>query len=196
MIVKLTTENLKESGGTVMSIGSITEGQTLKRSGSSVIGTVDMPAGTILPFGGTVVPTGFLACDGSNVSRSTYATLYAAIGTTWGVGDNSTTFTVPDLRRRSPVGSGGSGTAQLANSVGSTGGAESVTLTTTEMPAHNHGGTTGDSGACLGGGAGAGSNDYSWWGWPNHNHSISSQGGGAAHNNYHPSAVVLFIIKT
>lgn len=55
------------------------------------------PAGTILPFGGTAAPTGFLLCDGSAVSRTTYATLFAVIGTTYGSGDGSTTFNLPQL---------------------------------------------------------------------------------------------------
>lgn len=57
-----------------------------------------VPTGTILPFAGADVPSYFLLCDGSAVSRTTYSTLFAIIGTTWGVGDNSTTFNIPDLR--------------------------------------------------------------------------------------------------
>lgn len=64
------------------------------------------PAGLIAPFGGTSAPTGWLACDGSAVSRTTYATLFAAISTTWGSGDGSTTFNVPDLRGAFLRGSG------------------------------------------------------------------------------------------
>lgn len=62
--------------------------------------------GTVQMFAGTSTPTGFLACDGSAVSRSTYAALFAVIGTTWGAGDGSTTFNVPDLRGRAPIGKG------------------------------------------------------------------------------------------
>lgn len=54
--------------------------------------------GTVVPLGGTTVPTGWLECDGSAVSRTTYANLFTAIGTTYGVGDGSTTFNLPDLR--------------------------------------------------------------------------------------------------
>ena len=56
--------------------------------------------GTIVPYGGTSAPTGFLACDGSAISRTTYADLFSAISTTWGTGDGSTTFNIPDLRNR------------------------------------------------------------------------------------------------
>jgi microcystin-dependent protein len=56
-----------------------------------------LPAGTILPFGGPSIPAGYLPCNGSGVSRSTYANLFLAIGTTWGSGDGSTTFNLPNL---------------------------------------------------------------------------------------------------
>jgi len=55
-------------------------------------------AGTVVPWGGSTAPTGWLECDGSAVSRTTYADLFTAIGTTYGVGDGSTTFNLPDLR--------------------------------------------------------------------------------------------------
>lgn len=56
-----------------------------------------MPAGVIVPFAGTTVPAGYLLCDGSAVSRTTYADLFAAIGTTYGAGDGNTTFNLPKL---------------------------------------------------------------------------------------------------
>ena len=59
-----------------------------------------VPAGTLLPFAGTVVPEGFLLCNGANVSRTDYANLFAAIGTKWGEGDGSTTFTLPNFNDR------------------------------------------------------------------------------------------------
>jgi microcystin-dependent protein len=57
-----------------------------------------VPPGSILPFGGTNVPSEFLLCDGTTVSRTTYARLYAAIGSAWGAGDGYNTFNLPDLR--------------------------------------------------------------------------------------------------
>lgn len=63
-------------------------------------------AGTIIAFGGATAPGGFLSCDGSAVSRTTYADLFTAISTTWGVGDGSTTFNLPDLRETALVGIG------------------------------------------------------------------------------------------
>lgn len=62
--------------------------------------------GTIISYGGTSAPTGFILCDGSAVSRSTYSALFQAISTTWGVGDGTTTFNVPDLRGAFLRGSG------------------------------------------------------------------------------------------
>jgi microcystin-dependent protein len=93
------------------------------------IGTVQILAGT--------PDSGWLVCDGSAVSRSTYARLFAVIGTSFGAGDGSTTFNLPDLRGRVPVGSG-TGTGLTARTIGQTMGEETHTLTITEMPSHNH----------------------------------------------------------
>jgi microcystin-dependent protein len=73
-----------------------------------------VPSGMIMPFGGSSSPTGFLACDGSAISRTTYSTLFTAIATTWGVGDGSSTFNVPDLRAMFLRGTGSHGTANMA----------------------------------------------------------------------------------
>jgi microcystin-dependent protein len=71
-------------------------------------------AGLIMPFANTSAPTGFLACDGAAVSRTTYATLFAAVATVWGVGDGSSTFNVPDLRGSFVRGTGSHGTSNMA----------------------------------------------------------------------------------
>lgn len=65
-----------------------------------------MPSGAVIPFAGSAAPSGFLLCSGQAVSRTTYAALFAAIASVYGAGDGSTTFNVPDLRGREPVGAG------------------------------------------------------------------------------------------
>jgi microcystin-dependent protein len=74
-----------------------------------------LPIGSILPYGAGTNPNGFLICDGSAISRSTYASLYAVIGTVWGVGDGSTTFNIPDLQGIFLRGVGSHGSLQDAN---------------------------------------------------------------------------------
>ena len=74
--------------------------------GSSAGGIEIVPSGTIVAFGNTTAPTGWLACNDAAVSRSTYARLFAVIGTSFGVGDGSGNFNVPDLRDRVPLGYG------------------------------------------------------------------------------------------
>lgn len=63
-----------------------------------------LPAGVIAPYAGSAAPSGWLLCHGQAVSRTTFAALFTAIGTTYGSGDGSTTFNLPDLRGRVPVG--------------------------------------------------------------------------------------------
>ena len=60
----------------------------------------DMPSGSIIVYAGSSAPTGWLFCDGSAISRSTYATLFGIISTSYGVGDGSSTFNLPDIRGR------------------------------------------------------------------------------------------------
>lgn len=90
------------------------------------------PAGIVMPFAGSTAPQGYLLCDGSAVDRTVYATLFAVIGTTYGAGDGSTTFNVPDISGRVVIG------PSQSHSLGSTGGSETVTLTESELPVHTH----------------------------------------------------------
>jgi len=86
-------------------------------TGNADTATNGFATGMLADFAGTVLPAGWLACDGSAVNRTTFAALFTAIGTAWGIGDGSTTFNLPDLQRRVTVGSGGSGAAD-GNSIG------------------------------------------------------------------------------
>jgi microcystin-dependent protein len=111
----------------------------------------------------TGAPTGYLLCDGSSVSSSTYLALHAVLSNTYGgsayTGAGALSFNLPDLRGRLPMGAGTgtglnssgtgapSGTAQTARTRGQWLGEETHLLSTTEMPSHNHNGATGDAGS-------------------------------------------------
>jgi len=100
-------------------------------SGSSPSVTA-VPTGGMVFYGAAAAPTGFLLCDGSLVSRATYATLFGVISTTYGAGDGSTTFKLPDLRGAFPM---GKATAGTGSTLGATGGTIDHTHT---GPSHTH----------------------------------------------------------
>lgn len=144
------------------------------------------PIGTIIDHAGGATPAGYLVCDGTAVSRITYAALFAQIGVIWGIGDGINTFNVPNLQRRVTVGAGGAGTVVLGNAVGNVGGEESHTLTIAEMPAHTHTGAKPPGAAGYVAGADTGGGTIN----------TGSTGGGGAHNTMQPSAIVNKLIKT
>jgi microcystin-dependent protein len=90
-----------------------------------------------MPYAGATSPEGWLLCNGAAVSRTTYANLFALIGTTYGSGDGTTTFNVPDMRSRMPIGAG-SGTGLTTRALAATGGAESVVIASSNLPTHVH----------------------------------------------------------
>jgi len=167
----------------------------------------------------STAPRGWLPCDGAPVSRTTYAALFAAIAAVYGPGDGSTTFNVPDLRGRTPVGAG-QGSGLIMRTAGTRWGVEAVVLSMPQMPAHAHNGATGGSGSTLNHRHFA--NPNSWFqitnltaglspdggaqpGWfPNtyaattgdananldHVHTIPSNGGNEAHDNTPPSLAI------
>lgn len=126
-------------------VGNTTVNTSITSSQMSGTGALFLvPTGVIFPYAGSAAPTGWLLCDGTAVSRTTYAALFAVIGTTFGAGDGSTTFNLPNVSNRVLVGAGGGKTR------GGTGGSatvtptgtitvDSTTLTANQIPAHNHG---------------------------------------------------------
>lgn len=96
-----------------------------------------IPTGALLDYAGGTVPLGYLLCNGAAVSRTTYADLFAVIGTTWGAGDGSTTFNLPDLRGRVTIGSG-QGSGLTNRTLAGSGGEENHALTLAENGTHNH----------------------------------------------------------
>ena len=116
-----------------------------------------VPVGVVNPFAGSTAPTDWLLCFGQAVSRTTYASLFALVSTTYGVGDGSTTFNLPDLRGRTVAGvdnMGGTdaGRLDIANSSGTVVGTQYVTLTDAQsgVPAHAHANTASFSGSFAG----------------------------------------------
>lgn len=141
----------------------------------------------------------FLACDASAVSRTTYAALFALLGTTWGAGDGSTTFNLPDARGRVPMGAG-SGSGLTARAVGETGGEERHLLTTNEMPTHAHN-FYADTSYLLQG-AKAGGSQINPWATSGNGYTKGSEisgtqsaGSGGDHNNIQPFYVVKTFIR-
>jgi len=106
-------------------------------SGADLTGIEGIPTATIVPWSDSSVPSGFLECNGAAVSRTTYAALFAIVGTTYGAGDGSSTFNVPDLQDNVPVGKSNN------KALASTGGAENAatanaTLSESQLASHDH----------------------------------------------------------
>ena len=161
------------------------------------------PIGTLFLWSTDSAPTGFLLCYGQAVSRATYSDLHTLLkdvggadNYAYGNGDGSTTFNVPDLRGRTPLGKDNMGGASAdrvtnaaADSLAGNAGAEDHTLITSETPAHTH-----QANVYSGGGSGTtafapGRNEST-------NHTTSSVGSDGAHNNMSPYITLSYIIKT
>lgn len=104
-----------------------------------------LPSGTIMQFISEVAPSGWLLCDGSELSKSEYAALYKIIGDNYGSPSSDSMFKLPDFRGRVAIGAG-QGNGLSNRHLGEIGGEETHKLTMSEMPAHNHNGTTSSNG--------------------------------------------------
>lgn len=165
-----------------------------RADGTAVAVVPGVPTGTISAFGGATAAVGYLECNGAAVSRTTYAALFTAISTVWGAGDGTTTFNVPDLRGRTPIGSG-TGAGLTARALAASGGEESHVLGAGAMPPHTHGQPT-----VVGSGGATTPSITALFGQSDTYASTpletTSTGGGAAHNNMQPFRAVMFQIKT
>lgn len=182
-------------------------------SGANLTGIEGVNTGLIVPWSSNSTPSGFLDCDGTAVSRSTYATLFSVIGTTYGTGDGSTTFNVPDLTDRTIVGKSptkalaSSGGANTVTSTGNIGGTlANTTLDIPTIASHTHpmhmtrpgGGSMGscnpETQSCSG--AGIGQSSGSTGGGGAHSHPIAATFTGNAVSVLQPYVTTKYIIKT
>ena len=152
--------------------------------------------GEIRPFPFTFAPLGWLYCDGSLQSISNYPTLFQLIGTTYG-GDGQTTFGLPDLRGRVPMG------AATSTQIGQLGGAETVALNSGQVPLHSHGltvSTSGTSASPVGVHPGLAAPNATPYGAATGTLGASAispnSGGTTAHANIQPYLAIAFCIST
>jgi len=178
--------------------------------GSSLTGIEGTATGTILSWSTASIPSGFLECDGTAVSRSTYSALFAVVGTTYGTGDGSSTFNLPNLADNVPVGKSNN------KSLASTGGANTVTptgnisgstanatLSEAQLASHSHGVTGGGS---LSSGSGnvfqraananGTLNTNATGSGSGHSHNMSANFSGSSTSIVQPYLTVIYIIKT
>lgn len=194
-----TITSVKMNGSTIASSGEadlgtvLTSHQSIKTvDGISLVGSGNVevnPVGSIKLFAGSTSPTGYLLCDGSAISRTTYSDLFTVIGTTYGTGDGSTTFNLPNLKGKVPVGLDANDTA--FDTLGETGGEKTHTLTVDEMPKHKHeipyvNQTQGTAYAGL-----KGATTLNWWS----DSYMNPTGGDQPHNNLQPYITLNYIIK-
>lgn len=157
-----------------------------------------IPSGSVQMYAGATVPAGWLPCDGSAVSRTANAALFAAIGTTYGAGDGSSTFNLPDLRGRAPVGVG-QGPGLSNRPLAAKFGEESHTQTAAEVGVHTH--TVGASNGTGLAVTTAGGDDGTRYGFPDDTRTSAvvmvahGNSGGAPFNVVQPSIALQFIIK-
>ena len=157
----------------------------------------NIPIGIGMDFYGTTVPTGWMFADGSAISRETYSELFAIIGTTYGTGDGSTTFNLPDKRERVSVMYKSESTMGTAGAtfgtLGAKGGEDKHALIVDEIPSHTHNydktsaNTANDFNRTF--------NNTAVTGISFNATQSSATGGGQSHNNLQPYLVCNYIIK-
>ena len=207
---KITSGSLADARIANLSASKLT-GALPAIDGASLTGIEGTATGTILSWSTSSIPSGFLECNGADVSRSTYSTLFTAIGTTYGSGDSSSTFGLPDLQDNVPIGKSNN------KSLASTGGANTVTptgnvsgstanasLSTAQLASHTHGTNMIKANGGIPGGTGAlgiynpttpvtansaGSGD-------GHSHNMSANFSGSSTSVVQPYLTVIYIIKT
>ena len=191
----LDTAYLKISGGTVY--GDVSFSGDINLFGTTFLGGKPMlsllpPTGSIMPFAGTVLPPGYLWCDGTTKSIGFYPALYQVCGSLYGT-ETFTDFYLPNLSARFPLGDSGSTTP------GDTGGASTVTLTTAQIPSHNHGITHSTSQTTNTSHTHEGTTRLSMATTGATNTTLSAStdnaGGGGSHENMPPYLVLNYIIK-
>lgn len=149
------------------------------------------------------VPTGWLLCNGQAVSRTTFAALFAIIGTTWGEGNKTTTFNVPDAKDKILIGVGPTSSGRPTHALGNTGGVETVTLAGAQsgVPQHRHSVQVapGELPAAAAGNKRGGLGSHFTTGTSVDGQNTGSAGptnAAAAHNNMPPYFVANWLIKT
>ena len=175
-------------------------------NGADLTGIEGIPTATIIEWSDSSIPSGFLECDGSAVSRTTYSALFTIIGTTYGAGDGSSTFNLPDLQDNVIIGKsnnktlGSTGGANATANAGNVGGSTAnATISVPQLPPHSHPGnapsgsgnisnvgnrttSSGNSGNAGGGGA--------------HSHNMSATFTGDSTSVVQPYLTLIYIIKT
>jgi len=182
--------------------------------GQYLTGVEGLNTGIIVPWSSAAIPSGFLECEGSAVNRTTYSALFAVVGTTYGIGDGSTTFNVPNLTDRCCLGSSptkalaGTAGANTVTSTGNLGGAaDPTTLTSDQMSSHSHPGAAGNllpsgpggpnsAGSTLSAASPPAGQSGTTGGGTAHTHSVTGNFTGAAESVLQPYLAVVYIIKT
>jgi len=177
-------------------------------SGANLTGIEGIPTATIVPWSDSSVPTGFLECNGAAVSRSTYSALFAIIGTTYGAGNGSTTFDLPDLQDNVAMGKSPSkalastGGANTVTSTGNVGGSTAnASLTTAQLASHSHNykgqGSPGGNPGILYHNPGQHQKSFSNTGsGSGHSHNMSASFTGDSTSVVQPYLTIIYIIKT